>query len=388
MDVQAGRTIWDSIPVRFAVELRGRVDRIAAEMVDAVRREVPDYRQPLGSPLGRDLVVACTRALHQFADLVSSPHPALVPPDPFFAGLGRAEYRNGRVLDSLQAAYRVGARVACRAYTTLARESDLPADAVVVLGEAVLVHIDALAGASAEGYAQERDRDEPDRQAAARRALGEQLLDRHAPAPSPAAAAAARWPLPRRLACAVVARAVDHPGVLVVAQGHDHVLIAAPDVLVDAVRDRSAVVGPAVPLDQGWLSLACARSVARLVREGAIEARGHEVVLAEEHLADVLLVTAPALGGLLAGSVLARVDALGGSSALRMVETLDALLGSWGRTAPEVAERLGIHPQTARTRLRRLDEVLGDQLKDPDSRLAVEMALRLRALSRGDAGGR
>ena len=53
---------------------------------------------------------------------------------------------------------------------------------------------------------------------------------------------------------------------------------------------------------------------------------------------------------------------------------------SWGRTAPEVADALHIHPQTARNRLRQLDELFGDRLTDPTFRIEALLALRTRAL--------
>ena len=43
----------------------------------------------------------------------------------------------------------------------------------------------------------------------------------------------------------------------------------------------------------------------------------------------------------------------------------------------QVAQRLGIHPQTARYRLGRLRELFGDALDDPDSRFWLELALRV-----------
>ncbi|MEU8845367.1 helix-turn-helix domain-containing protein [Streptomyces sp. NPDC048564] len=64
----------------------------------------------------------------------------------------------------------------------------------------------------------------------------------------------------------------------------------------------------------------------------------------------------------------------------RLAETLDALLMSWGRTAPEMAQALGIHPQTARRRLRRLEELFGDRLADPRFRFEALPAPRTHAL--------
>ena len=52
-------------------------------------------------------------------------------------------------------------------------------------------------------------------------------------------------------------------------------------------------------------------------------------------------------------------------------------LAEQGRVG-SVAERLGIHPQTARYRLARLRELFGGALDDPDQRFWLELALRVR----------
>jgi DNA-binding PucR family transcriptional regulator len=43
-----------------------------------------------------------------------------------------------------------------------------------------------------------------------------------------------------------------------------------------------------------------------------------------------------------------------------------------------MARTLGVHPQTARYRLTRLRELLGDALDDPDARFELELGLRAR----------
>jgi DNA-binding PucR family transcriptional regulator len=45
-----------------------------------------------------------------------------------------------------------------------------------------------------------------------------------------------------------------------------------------------------------------------------------------------------------------------------------------------VARRLGVHPQTVRYRLRRLEELFGDALTETESRYELELALRGRTL--------
>jgi len=59
----------------------------------------------------------------------------------------------------------------------------------------------------------------------------------------------------------------------------------------------------------------------------------------------------------------------------RLAETFSAWLETRG-TAPEMAERLKVHPQTVRYRMRNLERTLGGQLRDPDARFAIELVLR------------
>ena len=63
----------------------------------------------------------------------------------------------------------------------------------------------------------------------------------------------------------------------------------------------------------------------------------------------------------------------------RLTETFGAWLETRG-TAAEIADRLQVHPQTVRYRIRQLERTLGDQFGDPDARFAMEMVLRVMRL--------
>jgi DNA-binding PucR family transcriptional regulator len=47
-----------------------------------------------------------------------------------------------------------------------------------------------------------------------------------------------------------------------------------------------------------------------------------------------------------------------------------------------VAVSVHVHPQTVRYRLRQVDDLFGDQLRDPDRRFELEIALRVRQMLR------
>ncbi|MFF6983165.1 helix-turn-helix domain-containing protein [Streptomyces sp. NPDC008343] len=106
---------------------------------------------------------------------------------------------------------------------------------------------------------------------------------------------------------------------------------------------------------------------------------------ADDELAELHLLRGAPIGQLLGRRVLGVFADLPPGRAAGLAETLDALLMSWGRTAPEVAQALGIHSQPVRKRLRRLEELFGDRLADPRFRVEALLALRTHAL-RANAG--
>ena len=84
------------------------------EILTVIAQEVPEYARPLDGNFGRGIRLGVEEALRQFARLVADPDGGRAQSREVYRGLGRGEMREGRSLDSLQAAYRVGARVAWR----------------------------------------------------------------------------------------------------------------------------------------------------------------------------------------------------------------------------------------------------------------------------------
>ena len=75
---------------------------------------MPEYARPLEGRFGRGIRTGVGEALRQFVALIRDPDAGREPGREVYVELGRGELRQGRTLDSLQAAYRVGARVAWR----------------------------------------------------------------------------------------------------------------------------------------------------------------------------------------------------------------------------------------------------------------------------------
>jgi DNA-binding PucR family transcriptional regulator len=139
-------------------------------------------------------------------------------------------------------------------------------------------------------------------------------------------------------------------------------------------------LGPAAAPGELAESWSLARAALRAALAGALPSSG--LLRAEDHLGALLLFQGGSLAGLIAGRRLGALDALTAKARARMLETALAFVRGQGN-AVAVADRLGIHPQTARYRINRLRELLGDQLDDPDARFEIEVALRARQLTAG-----
>jgi sugar diacid utilization regulator len=140
-----------------------------------------------------------------------------------------------------------------------------------------------------------------------------------------------------------------------------------------ALGRRHGVLGPSVPWPEAWLSASRARSAHRLMSEGLFDADG--LVMAEEHLAELIVHGDGALVGELARRLLAPLDERPPASREKLLDTLAAWLDQQGNV-PSIAEALHVHPQTVRYRLGQLRELFGERLEDPDARFELSMAVR------------
>ena len=379
---------WVTLPPGLGDSVRPFLSDVVDEVIASIPSEVPSYARPLEGRFGQGVRIGVEVALGRFLDLPGTDSPALSPQDrDVYLALGRGELLQGRSLEALLAAYRVGARVAFRRFADLAGEID--PGLLMPLAESVFAYIDELSAVSAEGYAAEQSRraGESDRR---RSQLLTLLLSGTADAPSVAAAAAAAgWTVPEE----VVAVVVDEerggglqtrlgPEAIVAPYGGEVVAVLpaplrpkAREALRTMLVGWQAAVGPARPWAAVPSSLRLAQQAASLLAQGRA---GEEPVFADEHLADLVVHRDPELVASLAALRLAPLEALRDSSRERFAETLLAWLQHRGERQ-HVAAALHVHPQTVGYRLTRLREMFGEVLEDPQGRFELELALRARA---------
>jgi hypothetical protein len=391
---------WRSLSSEVADLIEPELEAVTGEILATIAREVPEYARPLEGRFGRGIRTGVGEALNQFVALIRDPEAGRGLGREVYVGLGRGELRQGRTLDSLQAAYRVGARVAWRRLSQVGREAKLDSEVLSLLAEAIFAYIDELSADSVEGYAAAQAESEDVRRR--RRHELVSLLMREPAAEIGdlrAAARAAGWKLPRKLgalACAeddLAAIARRLPVDVLVASFDELGCVLIPDpggpgrgkAIAHAAGRRVATLGPASLPGQTRESWQLAKVALRALEAGSILADG--LLQAEDRLADLLLYESESLALRIAARRLAPFDSLTENARARMRETALAYVRQRGNSV-EMAAELHVHPQTARYRVARLRELLGDQLDDPDARFELEIALRSAAIPRTASNSR
>jgi hypothetical protein len=391
---------WHDLPPALAAAIEPELPEATEEILATIALEVPEYARPLEGAFGVAIRTGVSEALRQFVDLIREPGAGRESGRDVYVGLGRAEFREGRTLDSLQSAYRVGARVAWRRVSAAALRAEVDPEQLGLLAEAVFAYIDELSADSVEGYAQAQREQEGERQRR-RRELLEMLL-RDPPVPESevrAAAQAAGWRLARSAAPLAVAeedlarvgRRLSSDALVASVGGIGCALVpgaagpARTAELERATRGISAALGPTVPRAELAGAWSIASAALRAWQAGAIRREGAPsaatssggLIDADRHVPEILLFESGDLAERLAARRLAPLDELTPAGRARMEETALAFVQHGGNAAA-MARALHLHPQTIRYRLNRLRELFGEELADPDGRFELELALRSR----------
>jgi hypothetical protein len=289
-------------------------------------------------------------------------------------------------MDALLAAFRVGSRASWREMSAIAFEHGLPADKMARFADLVFAYIDKLSAASLSGHTDELAKTGMVRARYLER-LARHLLVGDSPEVVAAAAEHAAWTPPETLTVVLIpvaqARQVVsqlHPSTLQVVEDlpglpdQNVAALLVPDAhdrawLIRTLQGRGAVVGPVRPWSEArtsYLRAIRGLALARAEPQQTIDTDKHlvELVLTadEEALADLRRVALEPLGG-------ARE-----ASADRLLETLRSWLLNHGQRE-RVAAELFVHPQTVRYRLNQLRELFGERFDDPQTILALTIAL-------------
>lgn len=420
------RSAWRDVPPvqvrRFAALALDEVPALAQDILREIRAEYPGLPVVLdesGEPMA---LIGIRRALEGFVQQIAAAEggrPCY--PLEVFQEFGRGEGLHGRSLDSLQAIYRLGVRLAWRRLAEIGQQIEIPPPAMYELAESGFEYLDGLVDQSVRGYAEAAARQEGERLRLQRKLMELLLSERRGdPGQGPSAdtghgsgsrsasggpgarsalderAARVGWQLPERVAVGVLLRPARDAVAPAVGQGvlldmeteqprmvvPDPDAAGRPELLRRAMTGWSGAIGPPVPLADAAKSLRWAEAAVRLMERGLLPSG--EVLHCTEHTEALVLLQPEELIEDLARRCLAPLAHCGPAHGRRLAETLLAWLETRGG-APEVAARLGVHPQTVRYRLRQIRELWGDEVDDPDRRFELELVLRARRL-RGELG--
>ena len=375
------------IPREFAAVMRPELPSLLKEMAAEIVTAIPEYGHLLEGPNSRVIKIGIEQSIATFIDRVAAPAATTALRDDLCRRFGRFEAYEGRSLDNLQAAYRIGCQVALRRVRTVGRRFNLSASFMLNFADALFAYMGDLAELSREGYVQALAElgEEPDNR---RRRLLRRILGGTAVARSALAELAehSAWPLPEEVTMVALVpgsrparAALDRDILQDFADPEPHLLVPGPFTaerrasLTAALGGCRAAVGLTTGLGEAADSLRWARHTLALGDSGVVD--DDPLTLSEDHLLPLWLMGDPALADQMAKKYLGPLVGLTATQRSRLIDTLRIWLITRG-TAGQVAEQLGVHPQTVRYRLRILDRAFGDRLTRPDDRFATEIALR------------
>jgi hypothetical protein len=362
---------------------------LVEEMIAEIQASVAEYARPGDGSYAHAVRRGAEEAAQQFVDRIADPDTSWDQAAEVFRRLGEGEASEGRSLEALQSALRAGARVALRSLTRASQWMEFPLETLGLLAEALFAFIDEIAALSAEGYAHAQARVAGELQRRQRRLLS--LLLAEPPAAAQAISEAARlaqWRQPRLVSVVVLAGHSPSGGPIPlpaeVLQDLDRtppvLIVPDPygpgrrDMLDRGLRGLQGAVGSPVAVRDAATSLHWAREALGLAEQGVFG--DCLIVHCDDHLTDMVLRRG---GDLLDRLEARRLAPLRGMAAGRRDMLAETLL-AWLETgkSSSVAARLFIHPQTARYRLHKLQDLFGDQLEDPGARFELALVLRAR----------
>src|SRR3954453_8745153 len=124
---------WRALPTALAAVIEPELPAATEEILATIAREIPEYARPLEGAFGAGIRTGVTEALRQFVALIRDPDAGRDPGRDVYVALGRGELRQGRTLDSLQSAYRIGARGAGGGISAAARRHRIDPDQLAIL---------------------------------------------------------------------------------------------------------------------------------------------------------------------------------------------------------------------------------------------------------------
>lgn len=375
-----------------ARQARTTVPDLSERITSQVQRSVRSYAGPASGRRRRLIEMAVTAAVSHFLDRIEVPGTPGRRVDELFRRMGHGEATEGHELDAMQAAFHIASHEAWELIRPYATERGWSANVLGWLGDALFGYIDHLSEQTALGYdAAIRAFDHDP--AIARERLLDALLNRAPIVDINEFASKAGWSVPDTF---VIVRTeptaeladekkapdlTDLPGqYLVRADTSSVIVILDPDDMTELLEALDARPG-GLRTAMSWPVMTHEVPDACRWTSRALELVAHGVI-AETPVIDcglyriqLWLHAEPGLRQGLCQDLLRPLLAETPNSREILSETLLAWLESRD-SAPAIAAKLGVHPQTVRYRWKRINELFGDDLRRPEFVIQATMVLK------------
>ncbi|MFT4287916.1 PucR family transcriptional regulator [Nocardioides sp.] len=373
---------------QLAARFRDGAGPLVTQIAHEIQAAVPEYAGPANGQRRRLIRMAVAEAVAHFLRTIEGQRSPIGKLDDLFCRMGYGEATDGNDLGPMDTALRLATRAAAGALRTAAAEEKSSAALLGHLEDELVYLIDHLSEQARLGYEMAHrafDRDV----ARNRRRLAAELLQGVAEAALRERAEKASWPLPARLV--VVAAETTLPVEWPVDEGFDGKVLTVTDLepvlYICAAEDATLVSdtlrgsGPTVRMALSWpVELADVPDARRwteralyLARDGVLPRTS--ILDCTSYRTQLWLHSEPALRRQLAQELLRPLIAETPNSREILTETLLAWLETRD-SAPALAAILGVHPQTVRYRWRRINEIFGESLHDPEFVVQLTMVLK------------
>ena len=362
-------------------------DAIARRLVETFRGEISGYRRLPSSVVDQQiLTIARSNVELCFDSIASGGSPSSAELEPFRVS-ARDRASEGMPLEDLLHAYRLGGRLGWRAIADVAHDDEQ--SVLVEIAARVMHYVDDVSAAVAQAYLDERQQLVSEEERTARdlfeaiirdtplggrlehlaQGRGFELGDRYHPF-------IARFPGTGGRRHADLAAALRREGTLALTEG-DRVagLLRAGSRPHGLPPQALTVVGGETRRRDLAVAIDDVRSIAELAERRGL--RG--TVDAEYFPLELQLIASPWYSRMIADRVLGPLGHGDGQRGAELSSTLEAFV-EHDLDRRRTAAALHIHPNTLDYRLRRLRELTGLDLREPDAIALVVLALRQRRL--------
>lgn len=381
-------TSMPHVPAQIVQILQKRLSTLSERVTLRIQDEIPAYAGTAAGRRRKLIGMAVTESAALFLRTLGGHKMSTAGVDDLFRRMGYGEASEGHGLDALDAALRIAGREAWQGLQEVIVSAGLPASTLGRVADELFTFLDHLGDQAHAGHAMAhrvRERDVTTN----RRQLFETLVNGTELAGIRMRAELAGWPLPAKVVAFAASSTVpvEWPdsdvleGRALASTTPRSATFLASGESAEDVLEQLCALGDEVTIARSWpVALADAAHAHRwavraldLIERGAIPRE--QVVDCAHYRTQLWLHAEPALRRQLAQELLKPLFAETPNSREILSETLLVWLET-RESAPAIAAILGVHPQTVRYRWRRINELFGGALHDPEFVVQLTMVLK------------